>query len=137
MATSAAAPKSILDNPLTHFGRRVVDRTAPGTPEAECRLRGVSPLTPHIGAEIAGFSSDRHDFRPEHHLALAGVWGELEANPFFPKAEIAGVSLPAQDAMAVGNGTSTASRLPYREPGRGACAPPCVVHAHLPYGGLL
>ncbi|WP_405009134.1 TauD/TfdA dioxygenase family protein [Kitasatospora sp. NBC_01539] len=128
MATSAAASASILAKPLIHFGRRVLDRTAPGTPEATYRLLNVTPLTPHIGAEISGvdladpiggdlaeelrqallewkvvFFRDQHAFGPEHHLALAAVWGEPEANPFFPTGDTVGVSRLAKDAMAVGN----------------------------------
>ncbi|WP_329499899.1 TauD/TfdA dioxygenase family protein [Kitasatospora herbaricolor] len=128
MATPAAAPTSILDKPLIHFGRRVLDRTAPGTPQASYRILELSPLTPHIGAEISGvdlsgpigddlgeelrqalsewkvvFFRDQHNFGPEHHLALAAVWGEPEANPFFPKGDTASVSRLAKDAMAVGN----------------------------------
>lgn len=128
MAKSGPVPSSILDKPLIHFGRRVLDRTAPGTPEAAYRILGVSPLTPHIGAEISGvdlsqpigeelagelrqallewkviFFRDQHDFGPGHHLGLAGVWGEPEANPFFPKGDTPGVSRLAKDAMAIGN----------------------------------
>ncbi|MEY9964245.1 alpha-ketoglutarate-dependent taurine dioxygenase [Streptacidiphilus sp. MAP12-16] len=128
MAMSAVSPASILDKPLIHFGRRVLDRTAPGAPDAEYRFLDVLPLTPHIGAEITGvdlskpigedlagelrqallewkvvFFRDQHDFGPDHHLALAAVWGEPEANPFFPKAETPGVSRLAKDAMAIGN----------------------------------
>jgi taurine dioxygenase len=128
MATSAVAPTSILDKPLIHFGRRVLDRTAPGALEAEYRTLDLSPLTPHIGAEVTGvdlsrpigedlaaelrqallewkviFFRGQHDFGPEHHLSLAGVWGQPEANPFFPKAATAGVSRLAKDETAVGN----------------------------------
>ncbi|WP_042424252.1 TauD/TfdA dioxygenase family protein [Streptacidiphilus anmyonensis] len=127
MPTPAAAPASVLDKPLIHFGRRVLDRVAPGAPEAAYRLLDVSPLTPHIGAEIRGvdlarpigedlaeelrqallewkviFFRGQHDFGPDHHLALAAVWGEPEANPFFPKAETPGVSRLAKDAQAIG-----------------------------------
>ncbi|MFB6830732.1 TauD/TfdA dioxygenase family protein [Streptomyces hydrogenans] len=127
MAMPATTPQPVLDKPLLHYGRRVLERTAPDTPRAEYRLLDVSPLTPHIGAEVGGadltgrigedlaaelrqallewkviFFRDRRDFTPEHHLALAGVWGVPEANPFFPKSETAGVSRLAKDAMAVG-----------------------------------
>jgi taurine dioxygenase len=116
------------DKPLMRYGRRVLERTAPGTEQTEYRALGVSPLTPHIGAEITGvdlsrpigddlaeelrrallewkviFFRDQHRFGPAHHLALAAVWGEPEPNPFFPKAGTAGVSRLAKDATAVGN----------------------------------
>ncbi|MEU3607299.1 TauD/TfdA family dioxygenase [Streptomyces sp. NPDC035033] len=127
MAMPAPTPRPVLDKPLLHYGRRVLERTAPDAPSAEYRLLGVRPLTPHIGAEISGvdltgrigeelaaelrqallewkviFFRDQRGFTPEHHLALAGVWGEPEANPFFPRGETAGVSRLAKDAMAVG-----------------------------------
>ncbi|MEU3660929.1 TauD/TfdA family dioxygenase [Streptomyces sp. NPDC032940] len=127
MPTSVATPEPVLDKPLLHYGRRVLERTAPGTSPFEYRRIEVSPLTPHIGAEIGAvdltgpidealaaelrqallewkviFFRDQHGFTPEHHLALAGLWGEPEANPFFPRAETVGVSRLAKDAMAVG-----------------------------------
>ncbi|MCL7426868.1 TauD/TfdA family dioxygenase [Streptomyces sp. YS415] len=118
----------VLDKPLIHFGKRVLDRTAPGLPTAEYRRLDIRPLTPHIGAEIEGvdlaapldeelaeelrqallewkviFFRDQHSFGSEAHLALTGVWGEPEPNPFFPKTETAGVSRLAKDAKAAGN----------------------------------
>lgn len=127
MTTPATTPQPVLDKPLLHYGRRVLERTAPDMPPVAYRLLDVSPLTPHIGAEISGvdltgrmgeelaaelrkallewkvlFFRDQRDFTPEHHLALAGVWGVPEANPFFPESETAGVSRLAKDAMAVG-----------------------------------
>ncbi|MDL2078194.1 TauD/TfdA family dioxygenase [Streptomyces sp. GXMU-J15] len=127
MATPATTPQPVLDKPLLHYGSRVLERTAPGTPRAEYRILDISPLTPHIGAEIGGvdltrplskelvtelrlallewkviFFRDQHGFTPDHHLALAGVWGEPEVNPFFPQSKTAGVSRLAKDAMAVG-----------------------------------
>ncbi|MGA5065228.1 TauD/TfdA dioxygenase family protein [Streptomyces exfoliatus] len=127
MATPATTPQPVLDKPLLHYGRRVLERTAPDMSPVAYRLLDVSPLTPHIGAEISGvdltgrmgdelaaelrqallewkviFFRDQRDFTPEHHLALAGVWGAPEANPFFPKSETAGVSRLAKDAMAAG-----------------------------------
>ncbi|MGW8884241.1 TauD/TfdA dioxygenase family protein [Streptomyces sp. NPDC055749] len=128
MATPVTKPQPVLDKPLLHYGRRVLERTAPGTPQAEYRTLEISPLTPHIGAEVSGvdltrpiskelvtelrqallewkviFFRDQHSFTPDHHLALAGVWGEPEVNPFFPQGETVGVSRLAKDAMAVGN----------------------------------
>ncbi|WP_411108891.1 TauD/TfdA dioxygenase family protein [Streptomyces sp. c-19] len=127
MTTPATTPQPVLDKPLLHYGRRVLERTAPDMPPVAYRLLDVSPLTPHIGAEISGvdltgrmgeelaaelrqallewkvlFFRNQRDFTPEHHLALAGVWGVPEANPFFPESETAGVSRLAKDAMAVG-----------------------------------
>ncbi len=120
-------PAPALDKPLMHYGSRVLHRTQPGTASTGYRHLGISPLTPHIGAEITGvdlsapigheaageltaallewkvlFFRDQHDFRPEHHVALAAIWGEPEPSPFFPKAETAGVSRLAKDAMAMG-----------------------------------
>ncbi|RFU85707.1 taurine dioxygenase [Streptomyces triticagri] len=128
MATPVTQPQPVLDKPLLHYGRRTLERTAPGAAAAEYRILDISPLTPHIGAEIAGvdltqpldaavvtelrqallewkviFFRDQHGVTPEHHLALAGVWGSPEPNPFFPAAATAGVSRLAKDAMAVGN----------------------------------
>ncbi|MET9587624.1 TauD/TfdA dioxygenase family protein [Streptomyces sp. NPDC058232] len=128
MAAVVATPKPALDKPLMHYGRRVLDRTAPGSAETEYRILGICPLTPHIGAEISGvdlsqpigddlaeelrqallewkviFFRDQHRFASEHHVALAAVWGEPEVNPFFPKGDTVGVSRLAKDAMAIGN----------------------------------
>ncbi|WP_419996037.1 TauD/TfdA dioxygenase family protein [Streptomyces boninensis] len=125
---TTAAPKPILDKPLMHYGTRVLDRTAPGTPQATYKILDVTPLTPHIGAVLSGadltrpigadlaeelrqallewkvvFFRGQTGFTAEHQLALAGVWGPPEANPFFPKTEHAGVSRLAKDAKASGN----------------------------------
>ncbi|MFE2521146.1 TauD/TfdA dioxygenase family protein [Streptomyces mirabilis] len=126
--TGVSTPHPVLDKPLIRFGKRILERTAPGTAPGEYRILGIHPLTPHIGAEITGvdlsrpigadladelrqallewkviFFRDQRDFGPEDHAALAGLWGELEANPFFPKGDRAGVSRLAKDATAVGN----------------------------------
>ncbi|MGW7244018.1 TauD/TfdA family dioxygenase [Streptomyces sp. NPDC054804] len=126
--TAASTPHPVFDKPLIRFGKRILERTAPGTAPGEYRILGIQPLTPHIGAEITGvdlaqpigadladelrqallewkviFFRDQRDFGPEDHAALAGLWGEPEANPFFPKGDRAGVSRLAKDAMAVGN----------------------------------
>ncbi|MFC9457118.1 TauD/TfdA dioxygenase family protein [Streptomyces sp. NPDC058430] len=128
MTALAATPQPALDKPLMRYGHRVLDRTAPGSPEAEYRILGIRPLTPHIGAEISDvdlsqpigedlgaelrqallewkviFFRDQHRFTSEHHVALAAIWGEPEVNPFFPKGDTVGVSRLAKDAMAVGN----------------------------------
>ncbi|QIP83244.1 taurine dioxygenase [Streptomyces sp. Tu 2975] len=127
MATPVTDPKPVLDKPLLHYGRRALERMAPGTPQPEYKLLEISPLTPHIGAELGGvdlsrpisdelaaelrqallewkvvYFRDQHGFTHDNHVALAGVWGEPEVNPFFPKSETVGVSRLAKDAMAVG-----------------------------------
>ncbi|MGW7368216.1 TauD/TfdA dioxygenase family protein [Streptomyces sp. NPDC054841] len=119
---------SALDKPLMHFGKRTLERTAPGLPSAEYHRLGIRPLTPHIGAEIDGvdlslpvgedlaeelrqallewkviFFRDQDAFDAQSQLALSGVWGEPEPNPFFPKTETVGVSRLAKDAKAIGN----------------------------------
>ncbi|SEM63347.1 TauD/TfdA dioxygenase family protein [Streptacidiphilus jiangxiensis] len=124
---TAPAPAPALDKPLMHYGRRTLERNAPGRTPGEYRTFGITPLTPHIGAEITGvdlsrpispqlgeelkqallewkvvFFRDQHDFTPEHQLALSALWGEPEDNPFFPKGDLVGVSRLAKDAMAVG-----------------------------------
>ncbi|MGW7426278.1 TauD/TfdA dioxygenase family protein [Streptomyces sp. NPDC054813] len=126
--TTASTPHPVFDKPLIRFGKRILERTAPGTAPGEYRILGINPLTPHIGAEITGvdlsqpigadladelrqalsewkviFFREQRAFGPEDHAALAGLWGEPEANPFFPKGDRAGVSRLAKDAMAVGN----------------------------------
>ncbi|MFF5919888.1 TauD/TfdA dioxygenase family protein [Streptomyces flavochromogenes] len=128
MTISVPRPKPALDKPLMHYGRRVLHRTEPDTPQAEYKLVGVAALTPHIGAEITGvdlshpidaeladelrrallewkviFFRGQHRFTSEHHLALAGVWGPPEVNPFFPEGDTVGVSRLAKDAKAIGN----------------------------------
>ncbi|WP_432165517.1 TauD/TfdA dioxygenase family protein [Streptomyces sp. bgisy031] len=128
MAAVDTTRRPALDKPLMRYGQRVLNRTAPGSPEAEFRFLGIRPLTPHIGAEISGvdlsqpigdelaaelrqallewkviFFRDQHRFASEHHVALAAVWGEPEVNPFFPKGDTVGVSRLAKDAMAIGN----------------------------------
>ncbi|MFB7512739.1 TauD/TfdA dioxygenase family protein [Streptomyces sp. NPDC056144] len=127
MAMSATQPQPVLDKPLLRYGRRTLERTAPGAEPFAYQRIDITPLTPHIGAEITGadltrpigeelatelrqallewkvvFFRGQHDFTPEHHLALAAVWGVPEANPFFPASETAGVSRLAKDATAVG-----------------------------------
>ncbi|MFD4370892.1 TauD/TfdA dioxygenase family protein [Streptomyces sp. NPDC058486] len=125
---SVTTPQPVLDKPLLHYGRRTLDRVGPGTPQAAYRLLDITPLTPHIGAEITGvdltrplgeelaeelrqallewkvvFFRDQGDVTQEHHVALSAVWGAPEVNPFFPKGGTVGVSRLAKDAMAVGN----------------------------------
>ncbi|MEU1472519.1 TauD/TfdA family dioxygenase [Streptomyces sp. NPDC005761] len=121
-------PKPVLDKPLMRYGRRTLERLAPGAEAAQYRILGISPLTPHIGAEVSGvdlsrpldeavaeelrqallewkviFFRGQPGLEPRHHLDLAAVWGPPEANPFFPNAGTAGVSRLAKDAVAVGN----------------------------------
>jgi taurine dioxygenase len=122
---STQAPAPVLDKPLMRYGRRTLE---PGRAPGEYQHLGVSPLTPHIGAEITGidlsepigpepadeirnallewkvvFFRDQHSFTPEHQQKLAALWGEAEENPFFPKGDQIGVSRLAKDAMAIGN----------------------------------
>ncbi|MGW7402155.1 TauD/TfdA dioxygenase family protein [Streptomyces sp. NPDC054833] len=126
--SALATPRPALDKPLMHYGPRVLERTAPGMPAYTYRQLRISPLTPHIGAEIGGvdlsrpigdelaeelrqallewkviFFRDQHAFDPDAQHALAGIWGEPEPNPFFPKGDTVGVSRLAKDAMAVGS----------------------------------
>ncbi|MFG2770961.1 TauD/TfdA dioxygenase family protein [Streptomyces sp. NPDC048350] len=128
MDTAVADPKPVLDKPLMHYGVRVLDRTSPGTPETRYDLLDVTPLTPHFGAVLGGvdlteaigddlaeelrqallewkvvFFRGQTGFTAEHQLALAGVWGPPEPNPFFPGTEHVGVSRLAKDAKAQGN----------------------------------
>ncbi|MGW3247379.1 TauD/TfdA dioxygenase family protein [Streptomyces sp. NPDC001070] len=125
--SAPATPRPAVDKPLMHYGPRVLERTAPGTAPFEYRRLRLSPLTPHIGAEISGvdlaqpvdeelaeelrqallewkvvFFRGQRDFTPQAQLALAGIWGEPEPNPFFPKGDMAGVSRLAKDAMTAG-----------------------------------
>ena len=84
------------------------------TPHIGAEITGVDLSRP-IGAELAAelrqdllewkviFFRDQRAFGPEDQAALAGLWGEPEANPFFPKGDRVGVSRLAKDAMAVGN----------------------------------
>ncbi|WP_055590362.1 TauD/TfdA dioxygenase family protein [Streptacidiphilus griseoplanus] len=127
MDTALTTLRTGLDKPLLHYGPRVLERTAPGTGQTGYRLLEISPMTPHIGAEIGGvdlsqpigeelagelrqallewkvvFFRDQHTFDEESHMALAAVWGEPEPNPFFPKGDKAGVSRLAKDATAIG-----------------------------------
>ncbi|MFJ9175490.1 TauD/TfdA dioxygenase family protein [Streptomyces sp. NPDC102360] len=121
-------PKPILDKPLMHYGRRVLDRLAPGAEQADYKHFEVNPLTPHFGAVLGGidltkpiteelaeelrqallewkviFFRGQTGFNAENHLALSAVWGPPEPNPFFPKTETVGLSRLAKDAKAAGN----------------------------------
>ncbi|WP_155372549.1 TauD/TfdA dioxygenase family protein [Catellatospora vulcania] len=125
---TAASAAPAYGKPLMRYGRRVLDRTAPGTRAEPYELLQVSPMTPHIGAEISGvdlsvpagaalaaelkrallewkvlFFRDQHGFDPYSQQVFAGLWGPPEPNPFFPKGDTAGVSRLAKDATAVGN----------------------------------
>ncbi|MDX2648108.1 TauD/TfdA family dioxygenase [Streptomyces sp. PA03-1a] len=122
--SALATPRPAVDKPLMHYGPRVLERTAPGMPEFAYQQLQISPLTPHIGAEIGGvdlsqpigeeladelkqallewkviFFRDQQRFDAETHQALAAIWGEPEPNPFFPKGDTVGVSRLAKDAM--------------------------------------
>ncbi|MFD9542920.1 TauD/TfdA dioxygenase family protein [Streptomyces sp. NPDC060022] len=127
MDSVVTTPAPALDKPLMHYGKRTLDRIAPGAEQPAYGLLDVCPLTPHIGAEIGGvdlsrpigedlaeeirqallewkvlFFRDQHAFDPQSQLAFSALWGEPEANPFFPKGDTVGVSRLAKDAMAVG-----------------------------------
>ncbi|MFG2869625.1 TauD/TfdA dioxygenase family protein [Streptomyces sp. NPDC048338] len=127
MDSAVTTPAPALDKPLMHYGKRTLDRIAPDAPQPDYRLLDISPLTPHIGAEIEGvdlslpigedvaeeirqallewkvlFFRDQHGFDPQSQLAFSALWGEPEANPFFPKGDTVGVSRLAKDAMAMG-----------------------------------
>ncbi|WP_406089502.1 TauD/TfdA dioxygenase family protein [Streptomyces sp. NBC_01013] len=128
MASAVTTPAPALDKPLMHYGKRTLDRLAPGAEQPGYRLLDVCPLTPHIGAEIEGvdlsgpigdglaqelrqallewkvlFFRDQHAFAPQSQLAFSALWGEPEPNPFFPKGDSVGVSRLAKDAMAIGS----------------------------------
>ncbi|THA76971.1 taurine dioxygenase [Streptomyces sp. A0642] len=127
MDSAVTAPAPALDKPLMHYGKRTLDRMAPGAAQPDYRLLDVRPLTPHIGAEIDGvdlsrpigedlaeeirqallewkvlFFRGQDAFDPQSQLAFAGLWGEPEENPFFPKGDTAGVTRLAKDAMVMG-----------------------------------
>ncbi|MFJ8885695.1 TauD/TfdA dioxygenase family protein [Streptomyces sp. NPDC102402] len=124
----AGRPEPVLDKPLMHYGSRVLERLAPGAEPASYRHVEIAPLTPHFGAVLGGvdlsrpisgelaeelrqallewkviFFRGQTGFTAEHQLALSGVWGPPEPNPFFPGTGTAGVSRLAKDAKAVGN----------------------------------
>ncbi|MDI3418145.1 TauD/TfdA dioxygenase family protein [Streptomyces luteolus] len=126
--TPVAQPAPVLDKPLMHYGRRVLDRLAPEAEPFTYRRLEISPLTPHFGAVLSGvdltraigdelaeelrqallewkviFFRGQTGFDADHQLALSRVWGDVEANPFFPKTGTAGISRLAKDARAVGN----------------------------------
>ena len=125
--TMPALERPTIDKTLFYYGRRLVERCAPDTAAADYRLLSVSPLTPHIGAQIGGadlaapigadlaaelraallewkvlFFRDQQGLGHDAHRALAAVWGEPEPNPFFPQGESVGVSRLAKDDMAIG-----------------------------------
>ncbi|SEE17049.1 TauD/TfdA family dioxygenase [Streptomyces sp. TLI_105] len=127
MDSAVTTPAPALDKPLMHYGKRTLDRIAPDAVQPDYRLLDLSPLTPHIGAEIEGvdlsrpigeelaeeirqallewkviFFRNQHAFDPRSQLAFSALWGEPEPNPFFPKGDSVGVSRLAKDATAVG-----------------------------------
>ncbi|MFI7005920.1 TauD/TfdA dioxygenase family protein [Streptomyces sp. NPDC050145] len=127
-SASVADPRPVLDKPLMHYGRRTLDRLAPGTEQPAYTCFEVAPLTPHFGAvlggvdltrpvtgELAGelrqallewkviFFRRQHGFTAEHQLALSAVWGDPEPNPFFARTGTPGISRLAKDAKAAGN----------------------------------
>ncbi|MZD03905.1 taurine dioxygenase [Streptomyces sp. SID5785] len=123
-----AHPTPVLDKPLMHYGRRTLERLAPGAEQPAYRQFEVAPLTPHFGAVLGGvdltrpltaelahelrqallewkviFFRGQHGFTAEHQLALSGVWGPPEPNPFFASTGTPGISRLAKDAKAAGN----------------------------------
>ncbi|MFB6677423.1 TauD/TfdA dioxygenase family protein [Streptomyces sp. NPDC056390] len=127
-STPVADPKPILDKPLMHYGRRELERLAPGAEQVTYELLEISPLTPHFGAVVGGvdltrpitdeladelrqallewkviFFRGQRGFDSEQHMALSGVWGPPEPNPFFGKTDTVGISRLAKDAKAAGN----------------------------------
>ena len=127
-STPVADPKPVLDKPLMHYGSRVLERLAPGAEQFAYRLLEIAPLTPHFGAVLGGvdltlpitdelaaelrqallewkviFFRGQTGFTAEHQLALSGVWGPPEANPFFARTGTPGISRLAKDAKAAGN----------------------------------
>ncbi|MCX4912206.1 TauD/TfdA family dioxygenase [Streptomyces sp. NBC_00687] len=129
VATAQVAhPRPVLDKPLMHYGRRTLERLAPGAAPTVFELLRVEPLTPHFGAVLGGvdltrpitdrlaaelrqallewkvvFFRGQHGFTPEHQLALSAVWGRPEINPFFARTGTEGISRLAKDAKAAGN----------------------------------
>lgn len=114
------------DRSVAFVGRRRLTRTAPGGAANAYSRLAVRPLTGHIGAEVDGvdfarplddelagelraaltewkvlFFRDQHEFDHQAHLALAGVWGEPEPNPFFGKTETVGISRLAKDETMI------------------------------------
>ncbi|MEU9357656.1 TauD/TfdA family dioxygenase [Streptomyces sp. NPDC048301] len=127
-STPVTNPRPVLDKPLMHYGSRVLDRVAPGAAPFEYRLLDVAPLTPHFGAVLGGvdltlpvseelaeelrqallewkviFFRGQTGFNAEHQLALSGLWGPPETNPFFAQTGTPGISRLAKDAKAAGN----------------------------------
>ncbi|WP_407547585.1 TauD/TfdA family dioxygenase [Streptomyces sp. Pv4-95] len=127
-STPVADPKPVLDKPLMRYGSRVLERLAPGAEQFAYRLLEIAPLTPHFGAVLGGvdltrpitdelaaelcqallewkviFFRGQTGFTAEHQLALSGVWGPPEANPFFARTGTPGISRLAKDAKAAGN----------------------------------
>ncbi|GAA2124671.1 TauD/TfdA family dioxygenase [Kitasatospora saccharophila] len=106
-----------------HSGARRLDRTS--TPEPYRRFE-VRPLTTLIGAELAGADlaaplDDQlraelrrallewkvlflrgQELDADQHLAVAGIWGEPEANPFFPTGDQVAISRLAKNSRVVG-----------------------------------
>lgn len=107
-------------------GPRVASRLPEGVTAAPYERFEVSPLTPLIGAEIAGvrlgpdlepgvladlrrallewkvlFFRDQR-ISGEEHRGFAGLWGELEIHPFLPAGEVAEVVRFEKGAEAKG-----------------------------------
>lgn len=128
MGTAAGSARTpVTDKPLMHYGPRELRRTAEGEPETTYAQLKITPMTPHLGAQVDGVDlagpidaelaaelraallewkvlffrgQDRLD--EPAHLAVARLWGEPEPNPFFPTTGQVGVSRLAKDATKSG-----------------------------------
>lgn len=128
MSSVPTAPALLKNNPLVHYGPRMLERTADGAAAGPYRRIGLHPLTTHIGAEVEGadlsapvddelagelraallewkvlFFRDQHGMSSAAHRALVDVWGVPEPNPFFPQGDSVEVSRLAKDATMFGH----------------------------------
>jgi|SRR6185312_8666773 len=128
MTTASTATAPLVNNPLMHYGPRMLQRSAAGAEEIEYRRISLCPLTTHIGAEVTGvdlaspvddelarelraallewkvlFFRGQEAMTPSAHRALVDVWGAPEANPFFPQGDSIEVSRLAKDETTFGH----------------------------------
>jgi taurine dioxygenase len=128
MTPAPAATTPLVNNPLMHYGPRVLNRSAADAPETAYRRISLHPLTTHIGAEVEGadlsaavdgelagelraallewkvlFFRGQHGLTPAGQRALVDVWGAPEPNPFFPRGDSVEVSRLAKDATTFGH----------------------------------